>query len=325
MSKNQLRRFHLTEGALARIEGGHRVPVPNEIPDERPEPKPEVSELLAITQRRDGIWGIESAADAPLLGEHPAVVRRIKEGPDYRTAFMAIIEKAISMLGTTDQRDAAYALLGFTDRQASPRRRLDSAAEALKISVDKFSRTRQLKEHGPWLTEARVTLLDTVLANLNRVTGPTPEGEARLVDAIGDVLGTWKGVLETSWERGTERWPGPRDSYLVFKRHPNDPSRLVTRHYVDDGGSVMVSQEIVDNTEGNRRLLGIYEAEAIHPGDRMRENPRHRGAMLLDLIDNPATELRGHYWTDRETVGTLVYQRQSKKTASDFEGASELF
>ena len=63
------------------------------------------------------------------------------------------------------------------------------------------------------------------------------------------------------------------------------------------------------------------------PDLRYRQNnvsPIHYGGTILEILGDPATGLRGRYWTDRGSSGELRFSEQSPKTAQTFGQASAL-
>jgi hypothetical protein len=64
-----------------------------------------------------------------------------------------------------------------------------------------------------------------------------------------------------------------------------------------------------------RRLYcvgGVYRNE---PRFQVRDrSPIHYGAVWLKIIDGPAKQVLGHYWTDRESAGEMeLTDRRSEK------------
>lgn len=63
--------------------------------------------------------------------------------------------------------------------------------------------------------------------------------------------------------------------------------------------------------DGRFRLYGIYQN--IPALTHRTESQIHRGAMILEVEGDPnkPRELRGEYWTDRDTRGELILYRRS--------------
>jgi SMODS-associating 2TM, beta-strand rich effector domain len=73
----------------------------------------------------------------------------------------------------------------------------------------------------------------------------------------------------------------------------------------------LLSAGIVANGDGSYRLVGTFRNE---PDLSIRGRSQiHHGALMLD-IEGPPNEphrLRGHYWTDRETMGEIEARRRA--------------
>lgn len=292
---------------------------------------PIVRELLELSRAREGVWGVMKSEDAPRLTE-TAVVRRgvtAVKGRPYREQFVGVLRKACEELETEPERAAAKARLGLSNRQATPRLRTEDAAEALECAPSTFLHSIWEDETaGVWKKSREVILFEALeeglfrLGEVGREYGLTPVGHAPAED-VREIWGSWRGLLQTNWRSAEGKRPGPMRSYMVFD---TEGDRLVTRHYVGDGKSVMVSQQVIVTSERFRRLLGIYEAEPSDPS-RSHDDPPHRGAMLLDLKGpDPETVvlLEGFYFTARETSGTLRYTEWSRGRAHSFEHAEGL-
>jgi hypothetical protein len=69
------------------------------------------------------------------------------------------------------------------------------------------------------------------------------------------------------------------------------------------------------------QLVGVYQNK---PDVTLRgqRSEIHYGAMLLDIRGDPPTSLSGHYWTDRDTKGTIELTERTAELAASFrEGA----
>ncbi|HEX8122658.1 MAG TPA: hypothetical protein VF549_15470 [Solirubrobacteraceae bacterium] len=163
------------------------------------------------------------------------------------------------------------------------------------------------------LTEARAPSRDPRLAAAAGQSLLSAPGTERV--PYGDLLGTWKGELNSTWAHAEN----PYESYMVFSPRAD---RLLIRHYVRDGRSVMITGDVIVGDEGHRQILGIYRAR-IHYTRKPRE-PVHYGAMILEVFGSPASELVGVYWTTGETRGDLRYAERSPDAAEHFEHAQDL-
>ncbi|WP_437669479.1 hypothetical protein [Sorangium sp. So ce131] len=123
--------------------------------------------------------------------------------------------------------------------------------------------------------------------------------------------GTWSGVL-------TRADAEPLTIYLVVEQ---TFSRIRTRTFTAESRSASISAGL-DKADGDFLLAAIYRNE---PDLRVQDHSRiHRGAVYLRVHGPRPTELRGCYWTDRNTKGELHFERVSPELASDFTSAAAL-
>lgn len=124
-----------------------------------------------------------------------------------------------------------------------------------------------------------------------------------------DLDGTWTGTLQTTREDPkTGKRPGPIPVMLVIRQTLFDiHCDMRTAEMASDS----YSSDFVLNAERTRRLVYSYQSEpkatVIH-----RSEP-HDGTAKLDIIDGPPRELRGKYWSSRQTTGEVVLRFHSRK------------
>jgi hypothetical protein len=136
-----------------------------------------------------------------------------------------------------------------------------------------------------------------------------------------DLNGTWKGVLQTSWQDPTTlQQPGPIEVVLVVRQ---TYSTLSARLLTAESESDLLIGKIVVVEDGVADLIGVYRNT---PKQSLRErSPIHNGALRLRLEGEPVTALRGEYWTDRNTRGELRLLEHVSAKAHSFEHARTLF
>ena len=85
----------------------------------------------------------------------------------------------------------------------------------------------------------------------------------------------------------------------------------------------------LDEENQLRRLTYSYDSDPIVTV-RERSSP-HKGTVLLDLVGSPVRKLRGSYWTDRGTLGTIEFTLETwdrwddlPETVAPDEGKSSL-
>ncbi|MFD8918887.1 hypothetical protein ACFV0Y_13870 [Streptomyces sp. NPDC059569] len=133
--------------------------------------------------------------------------------------------------------------------------------------------------------------------------------------------GTWKGTLTSFWvdpETGSN--PPSKTVYLVVQQ----TASLVTVKLMTDESKSASALAEVSEADGSLVLAYMYLNK---PDLRVEHRSRiHHGSTVLDVTGNPARRLKGHYWTDRDSKGELVFwERNKKNLADDFTEAAELF
>ena len=119
--------------------------------------------------------------------------------------------------------------------------------------------------------------------------------------------GTWQGDLQTTWKNpDTGEVPGPIPVLLTIRQTFGRIScvmrtgEMTSRSYCADFW--------IDNDEQVRKLAYCYTSvPSVLIPDRSKS---HDGAMLFEIIGEPAEKLKGNYWTTRRTTGevTLMFR-----------------
>ncbi|KYF65103.1 hypothetical protein [Sorangium cellulosum] len=123
--------------------------------------------------------------------------------------------------------------------------------------------------------------------------------------------GTWRGQL-------TPATGEPLPIFLVVEQ---TFSTVETRTFTDESRSASIAARL-DRVDGDFLLAAVYRNE---PDLRLQKRSRvHRGAVALRVHGPRPAELRGCYWTDRDTKGELHFERVSRQLASDFKSAAAL-
>lgn len=135
------------------------------------------------------------------------------------------------------------------------------------------------------------------------------------------VFGTWKGVLTSAWIDPISRSsPPPKTVYLVVRQTFSTVSAVL----------------LTDEARSQSRLARVGEAASGIALDYMYvgepdvlvedRSPMHRGsASLLISGSSPASRLRGRYWTDRNSKGSLDFTERSPLLADDYQAAESMF
>ena len=135
------------------------------------------------------------------------------------------------------------------------------------------------------------------------------------------IYGTWRGTIQSNWhdpDRG-ERVP-PIECYTAIRQ---TFSQLIYRQMTIESSSSVINGSIFSNSDNVYQIGGIYRNE---PTLLLRErSPIHYGGQLLAIVGEPATSLKGEYWTDRNTAGQLELTERKKKIFHDFQTAKAAF
>lgn len=135
-----------------------------------------------------------------------------------------------------------------------------------------------------------------------------------------DLRGTWRVELRSHWKDPATNQPvGPIVAYLVVRQ---TYSTLSARMLTAESASELVAAEISKSNDGTYRLAAVYRNE---PKLSVRHrSPIHYGAFVLDVQGDPAKDLVGHYWTDRDSRGELRTLERHAAVAGSFTEALAL-
>jgi hypothetical protein len=175
--------------------------------------------------------------------------------------------------------------------------------------------------HSQWLRfySAAVFIATLALAAWDRVLWrywpfQTIKGMPR------NLRGTWRGTLTSQWEDPeTGGKPAPK---LVF---------LVVRQTFT---SVSVTM-FTDESRSHSSLGRVWSADEQstldymylnRPDNSIEQRSRmHHGSTSLYVTGRPASRLKGHYWTDRDSRGELDLPNRARQHADDYDSAAKLF
>lgn len=125
-----------------------------------------------------------------------------------------------------------------------------------------------------------------------------------------DLSGTWQGFIQSTWIDPTTRdRPGPIPVILTIRQSFGSISCVMrssemTSHSYAEGFRIESDSQI-------RRLAYSYASRPnLTLGDR---SAPHDGTVVLDIIGEPVSRLKGCYWTTRKTTGDIVLTFRDKK------------
>lgn len=98
---------------------------------------------------------------------------------------------------------------------------------------------------------------------------------------------------------------------------------LTIRLLTAESQSLTVAERILTDSDGLFRIACVYrnEPNADLRGDR---SEIHYGAMNLAIETTPQRRMSGHYWTDRDTRGTIELAHVSDKQPQSYATAEQI-
>ncbi len=137
-----------------------------------------------------------------------------------------------------------------------------------------------------------------------------------------NLKGTWQVKLVSNYrDPATDEPIDPIDAVMVVRQTFSELSmRLLTR----ESSSKLVASNLIANSDGTFDIVGVYqnEPQILLRGAR---SEIHFGALKLELHEERAESLKGHYWTDRETKGSITLSNRKKELVSSYAEAADLF
>lgn len=87
-------------------------------------------------------------------------------------------------------------------------------------------------------------------------------------------------------------------------------SSISIRLETDSSTSYLLAERLIRHGDGASEVIAVYQSDpSIHL--RGSESEIHYGAFRYSILGNPPTEMKGHYWTDRGTSGSIRLTKQS--------------
>lgn len=137
-----------------------------------------------------------------------------------------------------------------------------------------------------------------------------------------NLKGTWQVKLVSNYRDAITNEPiDPIDAAMVVRQ---TFSQLSMRLLTNESSSKLIASNLIANSDGTFDIVGVYqnEPQILLRGAR---SEIHFGALKLELHEAKAESLEGHYWTDRETKGSITLSNRRKELVSSYEEAAHLF
>lgn len=133
-----------------------------------------------------------------------------------------------------------------------------------------------------------------------------------------DLRGSWKATLHSDWtDPVTNQKVPPIEAYVIVRQALATLSMWL---FTGKSQSKSIAYSVEPDTDGLFNLSLIYrnEPKIEYQG---KGSSIHHGALLIVVHEVWPQRLEGHYWTDRETRGTIVLERKGNAHFSSFEEA----
>ena len=133
-----------------------------------------------------------------------------------------------------------------------------------------------------------------------------------------DLRGSWRVDLKSEWiNPETGEKVAPIVCYMAVRQSLTTLSmRLMTA----ESSSSLIAHEVVGENDGVFVVTGVYTntPKLELRGDR---SEIHYGALFLRVQGNPPKSLEGHYWTDRNSRGSMRLSDRKTAIFSTYEEA----
>jgi hypothetical protein len=121
----------------------------------------------------------------------------------------------------------------------------------------------------------------------------------RWFHTVPDIVGLWAAELSSSFSQ---------DAVIGTATVTQTFSSISIRLKTDSGSSFLIAERLIRHGDGAYEVVGVYQNDPnIHV--RSRQGEIHYGAFKYSVSGNPPTEMSGHYWTDRNTAGSIRLTR----------------
>ena len=137
-----------------------------------------------------------------------------------------------------------------------------------------------------------------------------------------DMRGTWRVEMRSSWVNSeTGLRVAPVVGYATIRQ---TLTTLSLRFMTDESRSKLIAHSIEREEDDLFRLAGIYrnEPNIELQGER---SDIHHGAFSLEIHGKPVNSIEGHYWTDRETKGSMRLSSRKPVYCDTYEVAQTEF
>ena len=129
-----------------------------------------------------------------------------------------------------------------------------------------------------------------------------------------DLDGTWQGSIQTTWKDADGNTPGPIPVILTIKQTFGRVSCVMRTAEMT---SHCYFADFWLDTDEQVRKLGYSYTSSPRVLIQERSVP-HDGCIVLEIVGDPVSKLKGVYWTTRKTTGEVTLTKRCKNRLDDF-------
>jgi hypothetical protein len=142
------------------------------------------------------------------------------------------------------------------------------------------------------------------------------------IQPLPRIAGTWRVELHSTFVNPTDGKPS--GAIGGFVSITQSYSNLNLKLFTPESSSKLIAYKFVAVDDDTFSLVGTYQSDpSIHLRGKVSEI--HYGAFNVRLSGNPTQGMDGHYWTDRNTTGSIKYLERRDEPSDHFEAALQLF
>ena len=137
-----------------------------------------------------------------------------------------------------------------------------------------------------------------------------------------DIRGTWEAELKSTYiDPVTNQITAPITCYVTVRQTLNTLSfRLMS----DKSNSKILAHTFIKSEDGTYQMAGVY-INTPKFEQRSILSQIHYGSVFLQINGAQPTSLEGHYWTDRNTCGSLTLTKKHNIVCYTYEEALLVF
>ena len=137
-----------------------------------------------------------------------------------------------------------------------------------------------------------------------------------------DIQGTWRVQLCSTYVNPTTGEQA--SSLLAYVSVRQKLSHLSLRLMTIESSSHLITHALLFPDEQIAELTGVYQSDPlIHLRGKVSEI--HYGAFKVRISGYPVDRIEGHYWTDRNTTGSIRYVERRTEICDRYDTAENLF